>query len=72
MSAALERVLRRIAGADRDRAVGVGQQQHDLHVEQRGDLVGGGPEHVVEGGGAGELAAEGVERLGGAGAAPAR
>ena len=68
----LERVLGRIAGADRDRAVGVGQQQDHLHVELRGDLVGGGPEHVVERRGAGELAAEGVERLGGAGAAPGR
>ena len=38
----------------------------------RGDLVGGRPEQVVERGDAGELAAEGVERLGGAGAAPAR
>ena len=35
----------------------------------RGHLVGGGPEHVVERCDAGELAAEGVELLGGAGAA---
>ena len=68
----LERVLGRIAGADRDRAVGVGQQQDHLHAELRGHLVGGGPEHVVELGGAGELAAEGVELLGGAGAALGR
>ena len=58
----VERVLRRIAGLDGDRAV-LGQQQDDAHLQHRGDLVGRGPEHVVERAGAGQLAAEGVERL---------
>ena len=57
----VEGVLGRIAGLDRDRAV-LRQQQHDPHLQHRGDLVGGRPEHVVERADAGELAAEGVER----------
>ena len=65
----VERVLRRVAGLDRDRAV-LRQQQHHAHLQHQRDLVGGGPQHVVERAGAGELAAEGVERLGGARRAP--
>ena len=61
----VERVLRRIAGLDGDRAV-LRQQQHDAHLQHQRGLVGGRPEHVVERADARELAAEGVERLGGA------
>ena len=59
----VERVLGRIAGLDGDRAV-FGQEQHDPHLEHRGDLEGGGPQHVVERAGAGELLAEQIEVLG--------
>ena len=38
------------------------QQQHDAHFEHQRDLIGGRPQHVVERAGAGELAAEGIER----------
>ena len=62
-SALIEHVLGRIAGLDGDRAV-LGQQQDDPNLQHQGDLVGRGPEHVVEGADAGELAAEDVERLG--------
>ncbi len=60
-----QRVLRRIAGLDHDRAL-LRQQDHDPHLEHQGDLIGGRPQHVVERADAGELAAEGVERVGGA------
>ena len=61
----LERILRRVAGLDGDGAV-LGQQQHDPHLQHQRRLVGGGPERIVEGADAGQLAAEGVERLDGA------
>ena len=53
-------VLGRIAGLDRDRAI-LRQQQHDAHLQHQRGLIGGGPQHVVERAGAGELAAEGIE-----------
>ena len=58
-------VLGRIAGLDGDGAV-LRQQDDDPHLEHQGDLIGGRPQHVVERADAGELAAERVERLGGA------
>ena len=58
----VERVLRRIAGLDGDRAV-LRQQQHDADLQHQRGLIGGRPQHVVERADAGELAAEGVERL---------
>ena len=59
----VQHVLRRIAGAHRDRAV-LRQQQDDPDLEHRGDLVGRRPEQVVERADAGQLAAEEVEVLG--------
>ena len=53
----VERVVGRIAGLDGDRAV-LRQEQHDAHLQHRGDLEGGRPQHVVERAGAGELLAE--------------
>ncbi len=38
----VERVLRRIAGLDGDRAV-LRQQQHDAHLQHQGDLIGASP-----------------------------
>ena len=58
----VERVLGRIAGLDGDRAV-LRQQQHDAHLQHQRGLIGGRPQHVVERADAGQLAAEGVERL---------
>ena len=63
----VEDVFRRIAGLHRDRAV-LGQQQHDPHFQHQRGLIGRRPQHVVERSGAGKLAAERIERFGGAGA----
>ena len=60
--ALLEPVLRRIARLDRDRRL-LGKQQHHAHLQHGRDLVRGRPQHVVERAGAGELAAERIERL---------
>ena len=57
-----QRVVGRIAGLDGDRAV-FRQKQHDAQLQHRGDLEGGGPQHVVERAGAGELLGEEVEVL---------
>ena len=60
-----QHVLGRVSGLDDDGAL-LGQQDHHPHLEHQRDLVGGRPQHVVERADAGELAAEGVERIGGA------
>ncbi len=64
----IELILRRIAALDGQHSV-LRQQQHHAHLEHQRDLVGGRPQHVVQRRGAGELAAEGIERFGGADAA---
>ena len=61
----VELVLRRIAGLHGQHAV-LRQQQHHPHLQHQRGLVGGRPQHVVQRRGARELAAEGVERFGGA------
>src|SRR5664279_561819 len=58
-------VFGRIAGLDGEDAV-LGQQQHHPHLQHQRDLVGGRPQYVVQRRGARQLAAEGVERFGGA------
>ena len=58
-----QRVFRWIAGHNADRAV-LRQEQDDAQSQHRCGLVGGGPEHVVERGDTGELAAEGIKLLG--------
>ena len=60
-----QRVFRRIAGLDDDGAL-LRQQDDDPHLEHQRDLIGGRPQHVVESADAGELAAERIERVGGA------
>ena len=60
---AVENVLRRIPGLHRDGAL-FRQQQHHAHFEHQRRLIGRRPQHVVERRCAGELAAEGIERLG--------
>ena len=61
----VENVFGRITGLHRDGAV-FRQQQHDADLQHQRGLVSRRPQHVVERAGAGELAAERVERLGGA------
>ena len=61
----IENVLGRIPGLDGKGAI-VGQQQDDPDFEHQRRLIGARPKHVVERAGAGQLAAEGIERLGGA------
>ena len=61
----VERILGRIAGFHRDRAV-ARQQQHDPHLQHQRGLIGRRPQHVVERAGAGELAAERMQRFDGA------
>ena len=63
-SRVLEPVVGRIAGADRDAALG-GHEHDHLGAERRGDLVRHRPQQVVERMRRRELAAEIVERRGG-------
>ena len=58
----VELVLGRIAGPHGNRAL-LRQEEHHPHAQHGGDLIGGRPEHVIEGGHTGELAAERIERL---------
>ena len=58
----VEGVLRRIAAAHGDRAL-LRQQDHHRHLQHEGDLIGGGPEQIVQGHRAAELAAEEIEIL---------
>ena len=61
----IELVFRRIATLDRQHAF-FRQQQHHADLEHQRGLVGGRPQHVVQRRGAGQLAAEGIERFSGA------
>ncbi len=67
----VQRVFRRVAGLDGDRAV-LRQEQNDAQFQHRRGLVSGSPQQIVERGDAGELAAEGIELLGRARPCPCR
>ncbi len=60
----VELVFRRIAGLHGKHAV-LRQQQHHAHLQHQRGLVRARPQHIVKRRGARELAAEGIELLGG-------
>ena len=61
----IEKVLGGVSGLDLDGAV-VGKQQDDADFQHERDLIGRGPEHVIECAHSGKLAAEHIKRLGSA------
>ena len=56
-------VVGRVGGPDLKSAIGIGEQDHHVEPQHRGDLLPRGPQQVVERDDPGDLAAEGVERL---------
>ena len=67
----IELVLRRVANPHFQPTLLL-QEQHHVELQHRGDLKRRRPEQIIQAGDAGDLPAEGIERLGGAGPQPDR